>query len=270
MSDGHIDADAFAVASRELENLLGLAKVLRDDVRRFRAGEDSAMRRAFVRAVFSCIEGTSFGFRYAALHLARTRGVTLSPGEIQMCKEVTYVLDERGQVEERQLISSSLANVRFALRIFSKSVGSPYEFPAGESGFEKLQVAQRIRNRLTHPRRLEELEVTSDEQDVVATAFDWIDEQQTRVVAAAAFRLFSGLQAFYDGVKALPKTSSGGYVTADVARIFSKEIGNSEPFSLQTAMNWCSLMLEAQRSRTQAAPTTAPLTAIEDKGSSSG
>jgi len=248
MNENYSDPDTFAAATQELRNLVGLTKVLNDDVLRYRAAEDSAARRALVRSAFSYVEGSSFGFRYAALHLARIRNVTLSLGESLMCREVKYALNERGQVEERQVLSSPLANLRFALTVFSKVAGAPYEFPAGESGFERLQVAQRIRNRLTHPRKMEELEVSPDEQALVLEALDWVGEQQTKVVGAFAFRMYTRLQSFFSGVKALPKTSSGGYSTSAVAKIFSSEFENSRPISLEEATEWCSAFLEAHKS----------------------
>lgn len=242
------DPAVFATATQELQNLVGLMTVLNEDVVRYRAADDAASRRSLVRSVFAYIEGSSFGFRYAALHLARVRNVELSLGETLTCREVTYALNERGQVEERQLLSSPLANLRFALTILAKVAGAPYEFPAGDSGFERLQVAQRIRNRLLHPRKAEELEVTADEQALVLGVFDWICAEQGKVVSAFAFRLQSGLQAFFTRVKMLPKTASGGYSTAEVASIFSSELGSSKPISLDEAMQWCSAFLEAQRS----------------------
>lgn len=191
MAEDHIDSDAFAAATQELQNLVGLMKTLNDDVLQFREAKDSASRRALVRAVFAYIEGSSFGFRSAALSLARIRNISLTLAESLMCREVTYALNEKGQVEEKQILSPSLANLRFALAIFSKVAGAPYEFPAGDSKFESLQVAQRIRNRLMHPRRMKELEVSPEEQALVLKTLDWIGEQQTKVAAAFAFRLYS-------------------------------------------------------------------------------
>jgi hypothetical protein len=249
MTDDLIDSDAFSAATQELQNLVGLMKTLNDDVLQFRDAEISGARRALVRSVFAYIEGSSFGFRSAALSLARIRNVSLTLAETLMCREVTYALNERGQVEEKQVLSPSLANLRFALAIFSKVAGAPYEFPAGDSKFEGLQVAQRIRNRLMHPRRMQELEVSSEEQAIVVGALDWVGEQQTKVLAAFAFRLFSGLQAFVAGLDALPKTPSGGYATSDVARIFATELANSKPITLEEAIEWCSAFLEAQKSK---------------------
>lgn len=248
MAEDHIDSDAFAAATQELQNLAGLMKTLNDDVLQFRAAKDSAARRALVRAVFAYIEGSSFGFRSAALSLACIRNVSLTVAESLICREVTYALNEKGQVEERQILSPSLANLRFALAIFSKVAGAPYDFPAGDSQFESLQVAQRIRNRLMHPRRIQELEVSPEEQAIVTGALDWIREQQTKIVAAFAFRLYSGLQAFYVGLDTLPKTLSGGYATSDVTRIFFTELTNSKPISLEEATEWCSAFLKAQGS----------------------
>lgn len=120
MSEDHIDPDVFAEATQQLKSLLGLMRTLNDDVLRFRAENDAAGRRALVRAAFAYIEGTSFGLRSAALHLARIRNISLTLGETLMCREVTYALNERGQVDERQVLSSPLANLRFALTIFSR------------------------------------------------------------------------------------------------------------------------------------------------------
>lgn len=248
MTEDQIDSDALAAATQELQNLAGLMKTLDDDVLQFRAAEDSAARRMLVRAVFAYIEGSSFGFRSAALSLAGIRKVSLTLAESLMCREVTYALNENGEVEEKQVRSPTLANVRFALAIFSKVAGAPYEFPAGDSQFESLQVALRIRNRLMHPGRMQELEVSSEEQSIVVGALDWIGEQQTKVVAAFAFRLYSGLQAFNAGLDTLPKTPSGGYATSDIERIMSTGLTDSKPITLEEATEWCCAFLEAQKS----------------------
>lgn len=238
-----INSAAFAEVSQQLESLRGLIVALSIDVDRFRSAHDGTGRRALVRAAFAYIEGTSFGFRFGALHLARMRNVDLTPGETLMASEIAYVLNEKGQVEEKLAISSPLANLRFSLAIFAKATDVQYVFPASDSKFERLQQAQGIRNRLAHPRSSLELDVSTEEQRLVISAVEWITEQQTKLLMAFAFRLYSGLQRFYSGVETLPKTESGGYKVDDVERIFSKELTDSNPISFDEAERWFSTFL---------------------------
>jgi hypothetical protein len=247
MSTDHkrqLNSEAFAEVIQQFESLQGLILTLSADINRYRAANDGTGRRALVRAAFAYVEGTSFGFRYAAINLARLRDVQLTVGETLMANEITYVLNEKGQVEEKLAISSPLANVRFALTIFAKAVDVPYEFPASDSKFENLQRAQRIRNRLAHPRSDQELDVSADEQDLVTSAVDWIAEQQTKLMKAIAFRMHSGLQRFYESVQALSKVEGGGYKVEEVERIFSRELTDSNPISFEEVSKWFSVYLK--------------------------
>jgi hypothetical protein len=243
--EDQIDDTAFTEVIQQLEALRSLMTVLREDVERFRSADDGAGQRALVRAALAYIEGTSFGFRSLALHLAPVRNVALTVGETLMARETTYALNGKGQVEERMAHSTPLANLRFALSIFAKVTGAAYEFPASDSNFEKLQRVQGIRDRLTHPRTGLALDVSPEEQALVLTAVDWIVDQQTNLMVAFAFRLYSGLERFVSGVEALPRTEGGGYSVAEVAAIFSRELTEGNPISLDEAGEWFSDLLKA-------------------------
>lgn len=214
MKDQKLDLVALSEAMQQLEALKGLMTALNEDVVRFKDAVDNTGRRALVRAVFAYIEGTSFGFRTAAFYLSRMRNVQLDIGEMMMAREITYALNDKGQVEEKLALSSPLVNVRFALTLFAKVSGATYEFPAGDSKFEQLRKAQRLRNRLTHPRSSAELEVTTQEQAMVIQVGEWIDEQQTKVLTAFVFRLYSGFTRAYDKIRALPRVESGDWAVA--------------------------------------------------------
>ena len=76
---------------------------------------------------------------------------------MMMAREITYLLNDKGQVEEKLAISSPIANVRFALSIFAKASGSPYEFSLEIRDSRTSNKAQQIRNRLTHPRSVRDV-----------------------------------------------------------------------------------------------------------------
>lgn len=248
MKDQELDLVALSEAMQQLKALIDLMTALNEDVVRFKDAVDNTGRRALVRAVFAYIEGTSFGFRTAAFHLSRMRNVQLDIGEMMMAREITYALNDKGQVEEKQALSSPLANVRFALTLFAKVSGATYEFPAGDSKFEQLRKAQRLRNRLTHPRSSAELEVTTQEQAVVIQVKEWIDEQQTKVLMAFAFRLHSGLDRTYDKIKALPRMECGGYSAVAIGNLFAEGLQTSHPIPPERVEEWLASLLELRKS----------------------
>ena len=133
MSQAEINPHTLTEVVQQVSALRDLITPLAQDIDSLKNANDATGRRALVRAAFAYIEGTSFGFRTAALSLARMRGVEFEVGEVMIAREVTFTLNERGKVEERPLVSSPLANLRFALTLFAKAVGATYEFPAGDA-----------------------------------------------------------------------------------------------------------------------------------------
>jgi hypothetical protein len=251
MSQKLADPSTLAEVVQQLEALRDLMTTLDEDVRRFRVAADGPERRALVRSVFACIEGTTFGFRSVALYLARMRNIPLTVGEIAMAREVTYALNTKGQVEERHVFIPILANLRFALTLLAKVAGAPYEFPADDSNFEQLQKAQRVRNRLTHPRSSSDLEVSGEEQSLVIKAGEWVSEQQSKLLTAFVFRLHTGLESFARDIKALPRTETGGYPLISVETALTalaEGLTNSKPISFEQVEAWLSEIVNGRDS----------------------
>lgn len=238
MSEQGLDIVSLVDAMLELKALKSLMAILNEDVERFRNTTDSAGRRALVRAVFAYLEGSSFGLRSAAFYLARVRKMQLNVGEMMMARETVYALNDKGEVEEKQMFSSPLANIRFALKLFAKVAGATYEFPAGDSNFERLRKAQHVRNRLTHPRSSKDLEITAEEQTMVIKAGDWIVEQQSKVMGTFLFRLVTGWQDACRKTKVLPKIESGGHSALTVENIFAEVWTSSEPILPEKVEEW--------------------------------
>lgn len=215
-------SELISAAQKTLLEVREMFFALNMDVSRFGNSKDQTERRAMIRAVFAYIEGTCFSLRRAAIELAKLFQVDLSAGEVQVANEVTYILTEKGRVEERVLLTPTLPNVRFAMSLFAKSVNAEYEFPAGEVEFEKLRIAQLVRNRLTHPRTGAELLVSDDELLAVECAAEWFSGEVGKLYAVCVMRIMSGLDGILDKDKrAVARTAEGNYKPAVLLQLMS-------------------------------------------------
>src|SRR2546423_1599813 len=76
-------------------------------------------------------------------------------------------------VVDRPVFIKFLNNVKFSFRIHSKSIGSAFKLSLGGNGWQKLQEAVKVRDRLMHPKATTDLDVTDAEVKAAKTAFEW-------------------------------------------------------------------------------------------------
>ena len=186
-------------------------------------GRDVFWARGFVRAVFAYIEGLISTLRLKALltnvavqaNLAKEpieltkgggfatlvpdvarhvekiqRGAGFTPAETLLLKEWTFRLDDNGEIKYEKAKLSLASHLQFAFGMYAKAGGVKYALPKGEAGWEKLRLSIRIRDRITHPKRASDLNVTQDEAKTVMAAYVWIWECQAELL-----KLFKEKQA---------------------------------------------------------------------------
>jgi hypothetical protein len=150
-------------------------------------------RRLLVRSIFSFIEGMSFAIKAESLNF---RGATtLSDGEVQLAKEESYELDPSGIVKLRSAKLQTLANVRFAFNIFAKCARLDWSLDVSSNGWEQLRRSFQVRNRLTHPKRCEDLVVADTEVRDCLSAFSWFDAQFIDAMASTIATLEKELRS---------------------------------------------------------------------------
>jgi hypothetical protein len=139
-------------------------------------------RRLLVKSVFSFIEAVTFMVKTLAL-LADEKAQRLSPGEVALAKEEAYGLKESGSVQVRPARLRFRDNFLFAFRLIAKAEELDYELDVSCAAWQALQRALRVRDRLTHPKRMADLGVTEDEARDAIEAFEWVDQQLSIVCA---------------------------------------------------------------------------------------
>jgi len=128
-------------------------------------------RRNYIRAIFAWIEAISYLMRrhvYNELHKQPLTPDSLP--KLLAASETCYHVDGKGDVVETSLKTRTSNNLLFSLKAFAEIVGLPLTIDKGGRNWQAYSEALRIRDRITHPKRLEDIELTDREIEVVREA----------------------------------------------------------------------------------------------------
>ncbi|MFZ4396192.1 MAG: hypothetical protein ACOYOU_11265 [Kiritimatiellia bacterium] len=147
-------------------------------------------RRMFVRAAFAFIEALSFYMKQHALNRTLLavyesfkRGTGNVPSrELALLNDETYCLNEKGVAKTDKAKLRTLPNLFFALSSFARSIGSDYEINE-DAGYEAVKKAIKIRDRLTHPKDVQSLDVSDEQFEVVTVAIRWVQSEYVRILS---------------------------------------------------------------------------------------
>lgn len=138
-------------------------------------GEDKQFwRRAYIRTSYSLIEGFCDLVREKTFHFAATLGDNgrINVTDIYLLSDETYRISNNGKIEPEVQRVPFINRVAFTIRMFAKYANVPLEV-FGESGWEQFKKATGVRNRLTHPKSMEDLTITDEDLRVFHIGRDW-------------------------------------------------------------------------------------------------
>ncbi|MFA9480471.1 hypothetical protein ACERK3_19565 [Phycisphaerales bacterium AB-hyl4] len=131
-------------------------------------------RRMFVRAIFAGAEGITHLLKTWSLGFANENPGQYTIGEIALLREESYELDRTGtKVKSRSKFVPTAKNFRFAVVSFMK-FDPDFKFDSGGQGWESFKEALAIRNRITHPKKVSDLQIDDDELDTCIDAHQWL------------------------------------------------------------------------------------------------
>jgi hypothetical protein len=126
------------------------------------------VQRLFVRQFGSSIDAYAFYFQDRARESANSEGVVLSEEEKQLLHVGPEYADEDRLRPAYQRITK---NILFGITVFAKIRG--VEPPCIDLP-SQVDAAIRIRNRITHPKRASDLQISAGELKTVAVAIQWL------------------------------------------------------------------------------------------------
>jgi len=175
--------DELETLSQQFTKLHSMESVLQQDVldhENLINGENKteSSKRSFVRAVFALIEGSVFNLKEVALNVSVHKPTRFSKAELAMLEEVSYELNDKGETKTQVKFIPLTKNMRFAFDTAARAFNVSYTLVVDDEGWSKFRDALILRNRITHPKQIDDLQLSDDEVQVVADTATWFLNNQ--------------------------------------------------------------------------------------------
>jgi hypothetical protein len=178
----------------QMDSLLSIVQPLHEDVVRCTTmldEEDSAFwRRALVRALFAELEGATHCMKQVAFISRFRSDANFSIPDKIVLLEQAYELDEKGEAKAQSVKIKLTHNIRFAFKAFARAGCASYDLKVDGVGWQSLKKGIKIRDRLTHPKKVEDLNVSDQELEIILEALSWFTKSLEEVVG----RVIEGLK----------------------------------------------------------------------------
>jgi hypothetical protein len=132
--------------------------------------------RMLIRSMFATIEGIVYGMKQLAFAANRADG-PLTLDELLICKEISFGQKGNGEVDGSSMRLKFESNVKFAFAVLAKVFHQSFELNTNCQAWNRLVQSVKVRNRLVHPKRSSDLELTDDELRHAIEAYQWFDLQ---------------------------------------------------------------------------------------------
>lgn len=166
---------------KTLDEQIRVFEVLRGDIESLLSAyrhdwTSQPLRRIFVRACWSMIEGEVFCVKQLTLRACELGNKSLSAEEHVFLSEVRVLVDENGGAELKHVYNDTLPNLKRALKLAASKFELDWNPNFGTQGWEKLTRSLELRHRVTHPKISEELIISDSELEIHKDAFAWFLE----------------------------------------------------------------------------------------------
>jgi hypothetical protein len=130
-------------------------------------------RRTYTRAVFAAIEGACECFRKEAF-VAECNKVPkhVHLGKLSVLAGETYYVTEDGDIRMKRLRIGFLNHVLLSLKSYAETQGVTYRTKKGDQ-WHRIQNAVKVRDRITHPKKLSGLAITKEEVADIDFSLYW-------------------------------------------------------------------------------------------------
>jgi hypothetical protein len=143
---------------------------------------EAFIKRTYTRSFFSMVEGVTYQMKQISLEANKEANV-LNTYEVSFLRELVGQLDEKGKASEKKLKLQLLPNLQFALRSISKVLAVDFEVDKGKKGgWDALRHAVDIRDRITHPKKIDSLLINDQEMLLLGQANAWFRDEIARLI----------------------------------------------------------------------------------------
>jgi len=133
--------------------------------------------RQLIRAIFAFVEAVTFSIKVQAGVYCLNHNRDISDAERFFAADVEYVLTDRGEVVERAARIRLADNIRFAFALQERALGLTKTFDPSKEWWSCLNSSIKVRDRLTHPKLPEDIDVPGNEIVAPLKAYEGFKEQ---------------------------------------------------------------------------------------------
>ena len=138
------------------------------------ANDKQHLRRSYVRALFTMIEGTVHSIKELEFAELNSREKSHIPTLVAL-KESVFEVDRRGKIQEGVKFVQIANNLRFAANIFDKTFDKQLDLGIGATKWENFKTSIKIRNRITHPKKVDDITISDDELLIIKQVNEWFN-----------------------------------------------------------------------------------------------
>lgn len=143
---------------------------------------EAFIKRTYIRSFFSMIEGVTYQIKQISLEANKEANI-LNTYEVSLLRELVGQLDAEGKASEKNAKLSLLPNLLFALRSISKVLAVDFEVDKNKkSGWGALEHAVTIRDRITHPKKIDSLLINDEDMLLLGRANAWFRNEIARLI----------------------------------------------------------------------------------------
>jgi hypothetical protein len=142
--------------------------------------------RTYIRTVFAFIEGAAYVMRTAAQDLlvqrASVRNWQDAQKSVLLSSRAAKILPN-GRITDERMRQPFKHMLAFTIRTLAEELGEDTSKLLSDNGWQSLQDAIDIRDRLTHPKQVEEVQVSQGELQKVLKGQGWFQDVTLRLLA---------------------------------------------------------------------------------------
>ena len=178
-----------------LVELQGMTHLLIDDVTLLRSkvgelspnatNEEKANRRFYTRAVFALVEAFVEQHQRLLLDLCESNKIDLGEKTRKRLQEIKEVFREDGTVEEHVQYLQIFHKIKEVYKAAGVGFGQPLNVTFGDSGWTTFRAAMEIRNRVTHPKNVQDCWIFEGALKTAIEANEWFRGLQNEFIRVA-------------------------------------------------------------------------------------
>lgn len=158
-------------------------------------------KRDLIRTALAAVEGLVGYYRDQVISIAADLDA-LSADERIALSELLTIVDARGKISQQVRHLPTKVMFRLVTNIATK-VNPGFQVDFGGGGWESLQTAIDVRNRITHPKTASDLIVSDENIDEAVSAVSWVMTVVIKATAAAILSLKQDNEEFRAVLEAL-------------------------------------------------------------------